>query len=673
MKNVYWIISVVLMLLSTGCSHDEIIGPASNSSGISFRLHDFTIDPLSRTLVEITEQAVVFTWAEDDKVGIFPDADASQARFLMLSGAGTKTATFDGGGWALKPDMKYASYYPYIADAELDKNHIPVDYTGCVQKGDGGTLHLGKYDFMAACSHVPVEGEVNFDYNHLSCLLQLKLTLPEAALYNSVTLKAAEKVFVSKGYYDLMADEIQIQPETLSETFVIGLEDMETQVAKEEVTVYALMAPVDLSSKEVQVIVNYGDDKQVATTVQMKNMLAGIAYSVTAVLDVESDEPGDGGDGEDDEDDDVVVEGGVMSVERAGTLGNLLGTTKYQLTELKLKGQLNSDDVALIRRMAGGYRDTTDVDFGILKSLDLSKVTFVSGGSYYLDDGRTKHRILSSDAVGDCMFYGCSNLETLVLPVNVTSIGEAAISSCGNLKDVVIPEGVVSIGLAAFNGCKGLTTIQLPNGLKSLGGDVFHSCTNLQSIVIPSGVKEIYANSFGHCLNLTDIVLPEGLKSIGTAAFAACDKLTSIVIPSTVEEMGQRAFGSCATLSDVTLSSGQSVLQSYTFENCIALTSIVIPEGVEVIGSRAFSGCVNLTHYKLPSTLVKLEDRAFYTVTFKSPIVVECAAAEPPVIGENVWKTGDYTATSKLYVDAASVKNYQSSFWNEYFGEILAK
>ena len=661
------------MLLSTACSHDEIIEPASNHSGVSFRLHDFTIDPLSRTSVEITEQAVIFTWAEDDKVGIFPDTDASQARFLMSSGAGTKTATFDGGGWALKPDMKYASYYPYIADAELDKNHIPVDYTGCVQKGDAGTLHLGGYDFMAAYSHVPVKGEVNFDYNHLGCLLQLKLTLPEAAVYNSVTLKTAEKVFVSKGYYDLMADEIQIQPETLSDTFVIGLEDVETQAAKEEVLVYALMAPVDLSSKEVQLIVDYADDKQVATTVQMKNMRAGVVYSVTAVLEVESDDPGSGDDGKDDGNDDVVIGDEVMSVERAGTLENLLGTTKFQLTELKIKGQLNSDDVALIRRMAGGYRDTTDVDFGILKSLDLSQVTFVSGGSYYLDNGRTKYRIQSSNAVGDCMFNGCPNLETLVLPGNVTSIGEAAIGGCANLKEVVIPEGVVSIGLAAFNGCKGLTTIQLPDGLKSLGSDVFHSCTSLQSIVIPSGVEEIYANSFGHCVNLTDVVLPEGLRSIGTAAFAACDKLTSIVIPSTVEEMGQRAFGSCVALSDVTLSSGQPVLESYTFENCIALTSIVIPEGMEVVGSRAFSGCVNLTHYKLPSTLVELEDRAFYTVTFKSPIVVECAATTPPTIGENVWKTGDHTATSKLYVNAASVKSYQSSFWNEYFGEILAE
>jgi hypothetical protein len=114
-------------------------------------------------------------------------------------------------------------------------------------------------------------------------------------------------------------------------------------------------------------------------------------------------------------------------------------------------------------------------------------------------------------------------------------------------------------------------------------------------------------------------------------------------------------------------------LGSYTFENCAALTSIVIPEGVEVIASRAFYGCVNLTHYQLPSTLVELESKAFYTATFKSPIVVECAAVEPPIIGEDAWKRGEHVVASKLYVKDTSVKGYQSSNWNEYFGEILAQ
>jgi hypothetical protein len=675
MKNIYWILGLAFMLSVTSCSNDEIVKPALKTSGLIFNLHDFQMDASSRTNVEVTEQAALFTWAENDTIGIFPEVDASQARFLMKNGAGTKSATFDGGGWALKTDVKYASYYPYIPDINLDKTHIPVDYTGFLQVGSANTNHLGAYDFMAACSNVPENGNVVFDFNHLGCLLQLKLTLPEPGEYTSVTLTYPQKVFVSGGYYDLMADDIAIQPETLSDSFVIGLDSVKTSNKNEEVIVYALIAPVDLSKDKVEVLVRGRGDIEANASVQMKNMLPGVAYSVSAVLETENQGPApDGGEegGDDDGDDDVDLDG-VVSVEKAGTLEKLLGETKFQRTELKIKGKLNSDDVALIRRMSGGYRDTTDVDFGVLKSLDLSQATFVAGGLYYLDNGRTKYRIKSSDEVGDCMFNGCGNLETLILPFNVTRIGEASVSSCLNLKEIDIPDGVVSFGMAAFNSCKSLIAVQLPSALVSMGSDVFHSCSSLQRIVIPVGVTEILANSFGHCTSLSEIVLPEGLISIGNAAFAACDKLERIVIPNTVTEIGERAFGSCATLSDVTLSSGQSILGSYTFENCAALTSIVIPEGVEVIASRAFYGCVNLTHYQLPSTLVELESKAFYTATFKSPIVVECAAVEPPIIGEDAWKRGEHVVASKLYVKDTSVKGYQSSNWNEYFGEILAQ
>ncbi len=655
--------NIAFAFFFASCSNELEIGIDLQNKGSRFIISEFKFQHSARTSVEITDKAAVFTWAADDTIGIFPDTNASQARFMMIDGAGTKSAIFDGGGWALKANSKYASYYPYIPDVNLDKNRIPVNYLGMVQKLSGNTEHLGSYDFMAACSNVPVDGNVSFEFKHLGCLLQMKLTLPKAGSYNKLTLQATEKIFVAQGYYDLMADFINIVPEILVDTYSVDLQEVKIKQDNQEIEVYFLMAPSNLSGKEVKLIVSGENGLLAEGEVILKNFVAGTAYSFTASLNDKNVGPTP-------PDDDLD---GVVVVEKSGTLENLLGESKFQLTELVVKGQLNSDDIALIRRMAGGFRDTTDVDFGVLKYLDLSKVTLVAGGSYYLDDGKTKHRIKSPDAIDACMFNGCAELVSLKLPVNVVSIGEAAISSCRNLQHVEIPDRVTSFGVAAFNSCKSLESIQMPSMLTSMGSDVFHSCVNLRSIVIPQGVTGIQANSFGHCLNLNEVSLPNGLLSIGSAAFAACDKLERIVIPNTVTEIGQRAFGSCATLAEVTLSSGQSILESYTFENCTALTSIVIPEGVKVIASRAFSGCVNLTHYQLPSTLVELESRAFYTATFKSPIVVECAAVEPPIIGENVWKIGDHVAASKLYVKDASVVDYQSSNWDEYFGEILAK
>lgn len=659
MKKLHWGASVLALLLCA-CSQTEIMEIEPQTKGVSFTASDFVIDEASRTSIEITNQAAVFTWVATDTIGIFPDTDASQARFTMISGAGTKTATFDGGGWALKSESKYAAYYPYIPNVYLDKKSIPVDYKGQVQKSNT-TRHLGDYDFMAASAMVPTDGEVSFNFKHLNSLVQLKLTLPKAAAYHSVTLKADQKLFPVQGKYDLMADDVKIEPTAYLDSLVLGLDEVATTADGQEVTAYMMMAPADLSNHEIAVIAR-GEDKLCAEgTLKMKKLVAGTAYSVASVLKMEEeggDEPG----GE--VGDDVTV------VESAGTLESLLGATKFELEKLKIKGKLNSDDVALLRRMAGGYRDTTDTEFGVLKELDLLEAKFVVGGNYYLNDGKFKYRISSSDAVSNCMFFGCGNLETLVLPDGIIQLGEAFVSHCSNLKNVVIPESVKEIGVAAFNSCPSLEEVHLPSGLQELGSDVFHSCFGLQRIVIPAGIETLWANTFGHCYALKEVILPDGLTSIGNAAFAACRELEEIVIPNSVQEMGERAFSSCTSLADVTLSGAQTELGAYVFENCTSLKSIVIPEGMEVVASRAFSGCNNLTEFTLPSTLRTLKDRAFYTAALMSPIVVKCAATIPPTIGASVWKIGDFSASSKLYVPASSVDAYKSSNWSDYFGVI---
>lgn len=670
MKNILWAVNWVLVFLFGACSHTDVVVLESRITGGTFTASDFVFDGISRTSVEITKTAAAFFWAINDTIGIFPDSDASQARFSMVSGAGTKTATFDGGGWALKSDSKYAAYYPYIPSVYLDKTAIPVDYTGQVQLGVNSTSHLGDYDFMAAIAVVPNDGEVAFNFKHLNSLVQLKLTLPKAASYSSITLKAEKKLFPIRGKYNLMATDIAIEPLVLQDSIVFGLKDVETTVDGQEMLAYLMLAPIDLAGQDITVVASGTDGFSAQGQLQMKNMVAGTAYSYSSILKLLQD--GDDDDNEDDENDEGENTDGVTMVNVAGTLESLLGDSKFSTSKLVLKGKLNSDDVALLRRMSGGFRDTTDVDFGILKELDMSQAQLVPGGTYYMDDGKKQYKIASSDELGNCMFWGCSTLESVILPKDISIIGEAALSSCLNLKNVVIPESVIEVKIAAFNSCRSLTELHLPSGLQEIGSDAFHGCSNLQRIQIPEGVTSIAANTFGHCTNLKEVILPDGLLSIGTAVFAACDQLEKIVIPNSVMSIGERAFGSCYSLADVTLSSGQTVLGSYVFENCPCLQSIVIPEGITTIESRAFNGCSKLKEFTLPSTLTRLNDRAFYAAALMEPIVVRCLATNPPIVGSSVWKGGSLAPASKLYVPAASIEKYKSSDWSTYFGEILA-
>lgn len=652
MKKKNWIIGYLFFLLSTACTDNHLLDIPTENKGISFQVEDFIFDNRNaRTSVEITNEAAKFSWSDNDTIGIFPDTDASQARFSMISGSGTKNAIFDGGGWALKPNSKYASYYPYIADINLNKNKIPVNYSGQLQTKNNLTSHLGAFDFMAAQAVVPENENVQFTFKHLGCLLQLNVNLPKSEIVSSLTLSTDENTFIETGTFNLMKDNIQIEPQTFSNKITLSLNNL--SIAKDAtLTSYLMVAPVDLSSKEVQVSIQ-GTDNVYIGSFTAKNLVAGKAYSFTFDLE-------DNTVTEDDEKDLQTI-----TVKTPGTLSDLLGDKIFQLDSLTLSGTIDSDDVGWLRRMAGGIRDTLDTEFGCLQYLDLTDVVFTMGGSHYLDDG-DKYKITSKDKIGNCMFTGCSNLTEIHLPTSIKAIGEASISACTRLKNIVIPENVTSIGNSAFNSCKSLESIVLPSGLVELGRDAFHSCSSLQSIIIPEGVTSIAINTFGHCVSLTDIKFHNKLTSIGNGAFAACDNLTSIEFPSSLKSIGERTFGSCLGLKNVTFTSGNTTLGSYAFENCTALETIVFAEGTTSIPVRVFYGCSNIKEITLPSTLHQIATRAFYAAGAQQPIVVKCHAVTPPELGDDVWKkTG-----SKLYVPKASLEVYQSSVWKDYFSNI---
>jgi len=53
------------------------------------------------------------------------------------------------------------------------------------------------------------------------------------------------------------------------------------------------------------------------------------------------------------------------------------------------------------------------------------------------------------------------NLETLIVPADVTIIERGAFSGCINLSSITIPDSVKFIGKWAFGHCKNLKTIKI--------------------------------------------------------------------------------------------------------------------------------------------------------------------------------------------------------------------
>lgn len=71
--------------------------------------------------------------------------------------------------------------------------------------------------------------------------------------------------------------------------------------------------------------------------------------------------------------------------------------------------------------------------------------------------------------IGADAFFGCEELEKIVIPNLVKTIGKRAFCACANLTKVVIPDSVIEIGSGAFDECDSLTEVHLPASLRKLG------------------------------------------------------------------------------------------------------------------------------------------------------------------------------------------------------------
>lgn len=247
---------ICLPILLLGCAKsidtsDDIV------KSMTFTISDFTLageDFETRTSVDSDGG---FFWAAKDTVGIYPNT-GSQVFFELTEGEGASSAKFDGGGWDFKSSAVYYSYYPFFGDIYLDRTHIPVSYLGQKQVGTVKTDHIGPYDYMYTEGSSAEDGNVNFTYNHLSCIIKLRLRLP-VGTYSKLAITAPSKILPIKGYFSLMADSPEIIPTEYSNQLSIDLEDFVVTDSSADYFVWLLSAPVNLNGVEVTVSVLNGN------------------------------------------------------------------------------------------------------------------------------------------------------------------------------------------------------------------------------------------------------------------------------------------------------------------------------------------------------------------------------------------------------------------------------
>lgn len=276
-------LSFVSLFAVFACSEDVVIeNTLSNGfiNEVSITGADFISADGTRSSVSIGENGADFAWSENDTIGIFPNT-GDQVSFAMSEGAGTQTATFSGGGWALKSSATYSAYYPYDF-YNRDMTKIPVSYEGQTQNGNNNTDHIGAYDFMAASVATPSNGAVSFAMQHMGALVMLQTDLDEAKTLTSVTLSAEDTEFTTTGTMDLTAATPAISTQKTSETLSIPLTNF--HVAEDETTtIYFMLSPINLSGKTVSITLSDEDGKYIKFEVTGKNFVSGTAYAYTLV------------------------------------------------------------------------------------------------------------------------------------------------------------------------------------------------------------------------------------------------------------------------------------------------------------------------------------------------------------------------------------------------------
>ncbi|MBO4535269.1 MAG: leucine-rich repeat protein, partial [Clostridia bacterium] len=144
--------------------------------------------------------------------------------------------------------------------------------------------------------------------------------------------------------------------------------------------------------------------------------------------------------------------------------------------------------------------------------------------AYLAGEGNEKvaYRIVE---LGADAFAGRTEITSLTLLYNVTSIQEGFLKGASNLEELIVKDNP-SYTLTSTERHKG---ILFGNGGKTLMAYLPTSTAGAYSV--PNGVTRIAAGAFAYSKNLQTLVIPQTVEYIGAGAFAAAGKMTTIECP----------------------------------------------------------------------------------------------------------------------------------------------
>ena len=537
--------------------------------------------------------AVGFVWEATDTVGIYPDK-GSQVYFNIEDGVGTNSVSFNGGGWALKQNFTYTSYYPFVGDIYLKRDKIPVSFAGQKQVGTTSPFVGARY-YLATGASTSEHGVLRFSYNTLNTIINVNATLP-AGTYTKASLTIEEPLFVEEGSYSL--DDRVIVGTKFTNTLEIELEDV---VLTEEATIpiYIMSAPVDLKGKEVTVMVISSDGKEYkCVKTPSRAYQAGTRYGLTCDMRW------------------VTLSEEVLGTTYWGADLNKVLDNKFYFKKLRVDTSVSSTLSWICMTFCSDihpgfaafwsqYRKT-DVEYcytGMNDNIGLN--IDEDHPSFHLYGTEVSDHIIEFDftsLAADTYIYSYQMNVVLsgvqVLPCDPPVVEDGTIIISYQVEDSSSPTDILYDGLDVITGMSvddgeivspettfsfdrsGMHKIAWYLADKTKTKNVsFSGCQAVAAAYFSDSITEFSDDSarkglLEGCPNLKKIHFPSQLTRIGVADFRDNPGLEgSIVLPDSVTWLDSYAFGH-TNISSFTFGKGITTLGMCMFEDCPNLTDI---------------------------------------------------------------------------------------------------
>lgn len=210
-------------------------------------------------------------------------------------------------------------------------------------------------------------------------------------------------------------------------------------------------------------------------------------------------------------------------------------------------------------------------------------------GANYIVVGFVQPSSLLSEA-GVFGYRDTKSPENLVLPDTIQQIPSHALAYC-TANTITLPSNLKMIGNGVFSGASNIETISIPKTVTSIFAHyLFQNCVNLKTVDFPSNCDILFLdNTFEGCTSLETVTIPACVDYIGNLCFYKCSSLTNVTIENGVERIKENAFVSCPKLTKLVIPESVTLIEDGAFCDCTGLTDITLPDNLTDISAKLFT------------------------------------------------------------------------------------